>query len=218
MKAVLWDLDDTVLDTLEPRMEALAHAHRVVVGTETDPRELWRQHRGATIEAVGRDLVGDDWPRFVGTFRDHYFGREVPVPVFDGVAAVLHDIVASGRSNAIVTAKVSWGATAELQRAGLLHYFAAIVGYDDTDAHKPDAEPVLAALQRLTIYDPDDAMMIGDTPADIGAAKAAGCRSVAALWGSIDRAAVLAMEPDHVAESPFDIAEIIGTEPLETRP
>lgn len=215
MRAVLWDLDDTVLDTLEPRMEALAHAHRSVVGHDTDALALWRRYRGATIEAMGRDLAGEDYPRFVETFREHYFGREVPVPVFEGVATVLRDIVASGRSNAIVTAKVSWGAIGELQRAGLLEYFAAVVGFDDTDLHKPDPEPVLTALQRLTLDDPAEAMMIGDTPADIGAAQAAGCLSVAALWGSVDREAVLAMEPDHIAETPFDIAAIIGTEPLE---
>jgi pyrophosphatase PpaX len=216
MKAVLWDLDDTVLDTLEPRMDALAYAHRTVVGTETNPRELWRRYRGATIEAIGRDLVGDRHPQFVESFRGHYYSRQAPVLVFDGIAPVLRDIVASGRANAIVTAKVSWGATEELQRAGLLEYFAAVVGFDDTDAHKPDPEPVLTALQRLVIDDPREAMMIGDTPADIGAGKAAGCLSVAALWGSIDREAVLAMKPDRVAETPFDIAEIIGTVPVET--
>ncbi len=216
MKAVLWDLDDTVLDTIEPRMEALAHAHRLLVGADVDARELWRRYRGATIASIGRDLVGDQHPQFVETFRAHYFRREVPVPPFAGVAPVLHDIVASGRMNAIVTSKVSWGATAELLRAGLLEYFAAVVGYDDTDAHKPDPAPVLEALQRLTIDDPAEAMLVGDTPADIEAAKSAGCVAVAALWGSVDRDGVLAMEPDYVATSPFDIAAIIGTEPLET--
>lgn len=215
MKAVLWDLDDTVLDTLEPRMQALAHAHRQVVGSDTDPHEVWRRFRGATIEAMGRALVGDRYPAFVESFRDHYYRVEHPVASFEGIPTILADIVASGRQNAIVTAKVSWGATSELQRTGLLPYIATVVGFDDTERHKPDAEPVLTALQRIAIDEPEDVLMVGDTPADMGAARTAGCVAVAAMWGTLDREALLATEPDHVAESPFDVATIIGVEPLE---
>jgi phosphoglycolate phosphatase-like HAD superfamily hydrolase len=65
-----------------------------------------------------------------------------------------------------------------LRRHGLSGYFAAIVGSEDTDTLKPSPEPVLAAL-RLLDADPTEAWMIGDSVADVAAARSAGIRSIA---------------------------------------
>ena len=47
MTAVLWDMDDTLLNTLPGRMKALAYAHEACLGWKTDPEALWRSHRAA---------------------------------------------------------------------------------------------------------------------------------------------------------------------------
>ena len=59
MSALLWDLDDTLLITLPGRMKALAHAHEVCLGSRTDPEALWRSHRGGSLEAMGKRLLGE---------------------------------------------------------------------------------------------------------------------------------------------------------------
>ena len=212
MKALLWDLDDTLLDTFAGRMAALEHAHFVCLGTRIDGAALWRSHRGGTLEDLGRRLLGDDYRRFTAAYREHYYERTRPIRPFPGVEAVLAEFLAAELPMAVVTSKVAWGATEELAQTGLLQYFQCIVGFDDTELHKPDPEPIHVALERLCIDDTGEVVLIGDSPADIWAARNAGCRSVAALWGTLDPELTLDAMPDDRAESPAALFVLLAAE------
>lgn len=209
MKAILWDLDDTLLDTLSGRMAALAYAHERCLGTRTDPEALWRSHRGGSLELLGQRLLGDEGPRFAAAYRDHYYRSDRIVKPFAGVPELLRALSNAGFRHAIVTSKISWGATEELQQTGLLELFEAIVGVDDVEKAKPDPEPVYEALHRLCLDDPRDGVFVGDSPADIWTARNAGCASIAALWGTIDEELLLDATPDFCARSPGDVLQII---------
>ncbi len=209
MKAILWDLDDTLLDTLSGRMRALEHAHEECLGRKVDPVALWRSHRGGTIEDLAVRLLGADSARFVATYRDYYFTTAHEIRPYAGVEEVLATFAADHIPMCVVTSKIAWGATAELDRAGLLQYFEGVVGFDDTDLHKPDPEPVFAALDRLCLTAEPDVLFVGDSPADVWAARNAGVRSAAALWGTLDEELLLDANPDHRARTPADVLEII---------
>ncbi len=208
MSAILWDMDDTLLETLPDRMKALAHAHEVCLGRRTDPLALWRSHRGGSLEALGQRLLGSDGPRFVTTYRDCYYNLPRDIRPYNGVPEVLEVLLAAGTPMGVVTSKLAWGATDELERAGILKHFQAVVGSDDTDLHKPDPEPIFAALDRMLIDDAAGVVFIGDSPADIFAARNAGCRSVAALWGTLDEELLRDASPDHVVNRPSGILGI----------
>lgn len=209
MSAILWDLDDTLLNTLPARMESLAYAHQVVLGQPVDPIELWRSNRGGTLEDLARRLVGDGYQRFARVYREHYYGRDRAIRPFDGIEPVLRSLHAAGIPMAVVTSKVSYGATEELEAAGLLQYFRAVVGFDDTERHKPDPEPVYAALDRLLADHPARVAFVGDSPADVWAARNAGVRSIAALWGTVDAEALLEAVPDFTARTPGAVLELV---------
>jgi len=209
MSAILWDMDDTLLETLPDRMKALAHAYEACLGRRTDPLALWRSHRGDTLEALGMRLLGGDAQRFVTTYREFYYNLPRDVRPYAGVRDVLEFFLAAGTPMGVVTSKLSWGATDELDRAGILHCFQAVVGSDDTDTHKPDPEPVYAALDRMLIDNPADVVFVGDSPADVFAARNAGCRSVAALWGTLDEELLREAAPDHIARQPAEVMTIV---------
>ncbi|MCC7363574.1 MAG: HAD-IA family hydrolase [Dehalococcoidia bacterium] len=209
MKALLWDLDDTLLNTAPARMKALGHAHEVCLGTRTDPWALWVSHRGGSLEALAQRLMGAEGPRFVKAYREYYYGLPGRAPAFDGIGEVLAACHDGGIKMAVVTQKISWGATDELEAAGLLRYFAAIVGVDDVEHHKPDPEPVFAAMDRLLVTEPADVALVGDSPADIFAARNAGCTSIAALWGMLDMELTLDAAPDYTARTPGDILDVL---------
>jgi pyrophosphatase PpaX len=193
-------------------MRALEHAYERCVGGQTDPLALWRSHRGGTIEALGQRLVGNDYRRFVTVYREYYYTHNRQVPVFDGVAEVLGALHAHGVPMAVVTSKISWGATDELQSAGLLQYFAAVVGVDDTEHHKPDPEPIFTALERLLVDDPEPVAFIGDSPADVFAARNAGCVSIAAHWGTLDAELLQDATPTFRADAPRDVLGLLAME------
>ncbi|MBI5947871.1 MAG: HAD family hydrolase [Chloroflexi bacterium] len=208
MRAVLWDMDDTLLETLPGRMKSLAHAYETCLGQRTDPRALWVSHRGGTLEEMGVRLLGDDWRRFVAAFRDHYYGNPRDIRPYPGIESTLESIAADGIPMAVVTSKVSWGAVEELAQGGILSYFAAVVGHDDTELHKPDPEPVFAALDRLMVDSPAGTVFVGDSPADVWAARNAGCVAVAALWGTLDEELLRDAAPDHVAALPHEVLAV----------
>ncbi|MGH2632118.1 MAG: HAD family hydrolase [Tepidiformaceae bacterium] len=202
MRALLWDLDDTLLDTLPWRMASLEYAYFACMGTRTDPLALWRSQRGGTLEELGRRLLGDGYLRFTTLYREHYYANGRAIRPFAGVEAVLAECLAVELPMAVVTSKVAWGATEELAESGLLRYFQCVVGFDDTEQHKPDPEPILSALERMCVDDVADVAFVGDSPADIWAARNAGCRSVAALWGTLDAELLMDAMPDFHAETP----------------
>lgn len=208
-KALLWDLDDTLLNTLPGRMKALAHAYETVVGGKTDPMALWVSHRGGTLEDLGRRLVGEDFQRFTTVYRDRYYTLERNISAYEGVESVLEAFLEAEIPMAVVTSKVAWGATEELSRAGLLRYFQAVVGFDDTDLHKPDPEPIFTAMERLCIDEAEGIVFVGDSPADVWAARNAGCKSVAALWGTLDAELLMDAMPDHKAQAPAEILALL---------
>ena len=205
MKAVFWDLDDTVLNTLPARMDALAGTYEDCLGTRPDAERVWREHNGETLEALARSLMGDDWLRFAERYRERYYAIEFELEPFPGVVDVLDALRADGLELAVVTSKISWGATGELTRTGLLDRFATVVGHDDCDRHKPEPDPLFVAMERMALDEPGQIAYIGDTPSDVKAGRAAGCHAIGATWGSLDPGRVRAESPDLLAEHPSGV-------------
>ena len=205
MKAVFWDLDDTVLNTLPARMDALAGTYEDCLGTRPDAERVWREHNGETLEALARSLMGDDWLRFAERYRERYYAIDFQLEPFPGVVDVLDALRADGLELAVVTSKISWGATGELTRTGLLDRFATVVGHDDCDRHKPEPDPLFVAMERMALAEPGQIAYIGDTPSDVKAGRAAGCHAIGATWGSLDAERVRAESPDLLAEHPSEV-------------
>ena len=89
-----------------------------------------------------------------------------------------------GRRLGIVSAKRRRTVELAFAQVPLGHLFDVIVGGDDTVRQKPDAEPLLYALDRLGAA-PAEAAYVGDSPYDMEAARAGGLYAVGVTWGRI---------------------------------
>lgn len=83
-----------------------------------------------------------------------------------------------------------------------------MVCYHDTRQHKPHPEPILRGLSMIGVR-AADAVAVGDDPRDTAAARAAGVYSIGALWGAIDRDALIKSGPDSLCESVSELREVI---------
>jgi pyrophosphatase PpaX len=206
---VLFDLDGTVVDSGAIILASMRHATREVLGTEHSDEELMQAVGGPGLEAQMAVFAPDRIDELVRVYRAHNEPLHDELEACVGMVDVLEQLHAEGRRLGVVTAKRR--STVELAFASvpIAHLFETVVGGDETERHKPDPEPLLLAAARMGA-DPAQTAYVGDSPFDIGAARAAGMYSIAVTWGRIhDRARLEEAEPDAIVDSAEELLELV---------
>ena len=185
-RLVLFDLDGTLLDSA-PDMVATVNRMRATRGQGAMALAEVRPHvsRGsrAMSAAAFPELVGEIPPEMIREFLETYeleLGRS-GAP-FDGVAELLDAIEADGARWGIITNKPEYLARQLMPLLGWESRCAILLGGDSLPERKPHPLPLLHAAATLGVTI-DDCAYVGDDRRDIDAARAAGMRSVVALWG-----------------------------------
>ena len=219
-KAVIFDLDDTLIDSFDSRRYALEKVFRLAgIQTPTAHEFLTglsgRQLLGSLETlAPGQHIEGTSLSE---AYRDFYWSKRPGlINLFPGIRALLRDLHSSGCRLGVFTQKVRefeiegrrCGASNELDELEVASLFSVVVGFEDVACHKPDPEGVELALNRLGVL-AKDALLVGDSAADIEAAKAAGCPSCYATWGIQADAAPPGTSPDYVARSPSELRPLV---------
>ena len=185
-KLALFDLDGTLLDSA-PDMVATINRMRERRGQGTMPLAELRPHvsRGARAMSAAAfpELGGEVPPELIREFLDTYDSElgHHGLP-FDGVPELLDALEAAGGQWGIVTNKPEYLARKLMPLLGWESRCAVLIGGDTLPQRKPHPLPLLHAAEALGI-DIVDCVYVGDDQRDIEAARAAGMRSVVALWG-----------------------------------
>ena len=202
----LFDLDGTLIDSGPMILASMKHAAQTVLGRDIPEEVLAAAVGGPGLVAQMRALDPERVDDLVAVYRAHNEPLHDELEAFWEVVEVLPRLRAEGRRLGIVTAKRH--ASVQLafdQLPGLEANFDVIIGAEDTARHKPDPEPLLAALERLDAA-PHEAAYVGDSPFDIRAAKAAGMHAVAVSWGGIHGPEALEREePDVLVRHAEDL-------------
>jgi phosphoglycolate phosphatase len=177
-RAVLFDWDNTLVDSWDTIHDALRHCFTRMGREPWTIEEVKARTRLSLAEAFP-PLFGERWQEA----RDHYFQRfhEVhlerikPLP---GAVAMLDALAALGMPLAVVSNKTGATLRKEAAHFGWTRRFAKLVGAGDAGADKPAAAPVLLALQALGVPAGTEAWYVGDTAMDMQCAANAGCHGV----------------------------------------
>jgi pyrophosphatase PpaX len=209
-RIVLFDLDGTLIDSGPIILASMQHAVRSVLGREIPPEELGMHIGGQGIVAQMTAIDAEHADALLEAYKEHNDGLHETLGAFDDLVALLPGLKAQERKLGIVTAKRHRTVGLALHRFPALEdVFDVVVAFEDTDRHKPEPDPVLLAVEKLG-GEPAAAVYIGDSPFDIGAAKAAGVFSVAVGWGGIHPdERLLAEEPDAFVRTPEELLGVI---------
>ncbi len=119
------------------------------------------------------------------------------VEVHAGIEQLLQFLKGRGVHLAVFTGKGRRTTAITMAAAGLQQYFQLIVSGNDVTRHKPDPEGILKVLTTFHVP-PGQVLMVGDSLADISAARGAGVRVASVLWDSYDTERVLRAGADYV--------------------
>jgi len=186
-KAVLFDLDGTLLDTLQD----LAISTNLALqkyGYAMHPVDAYRYFVGDGVEKlIWRTVPGSRedpalTSRMVREMRTQYSQRWMNSRLYDGIAEMLDGVVAGQKSMAVFSNKPHQAAQ-DCIRVLLSHWsFQAVLGVDENTPRKPDPSGAISIAAQLQI-DPEFFAYLGDTDTDMKTALAAGMYPVGALWG-----------------------------------
>ena len=182
VQAILFDLDGTLIDTIDLILASMRHATETVLG-EALPDHVLMHNVGVPLRVQMREFDLDRAEELLSCYREHNeIVHDDLVAEYPGVEDGLAALSEAGYRLAIVTSKSKPVAMRGLDAFGLAHYFETVVAYEDTAIHKPEPEPLLEAARRLGVPVAECAY-VGDSPHDMNAAIAAGAVPIAALWG-----------------------------------
>jgi pyrophosphatase PpaX len=207
----LFDLDGTLLDSLELILDSYRHTLTVHRGV-APPDEVWIAGIGTPLRTQLAPHTEDaqELERFVDTYREYNFAHhDAKTCAFPGIHESVSALKKAGKALGIVTSKARKGTGKGLRVSRLEGLFDAIVAADDVDKHKPDPTPVLRALELLQV-EGDQTVFIGDSPFDMAAGRAAGVWTAAALWGPFERPVLEVHSPNYWLSEPADILSIDG--------
>lgn len=207
--AVLFDLDGTLIDSVELILSSYRHTLQVHRG-EIPPDDVWLAGLGTPLWVQFRHFTDDpaEIDAMIATYREHNLAHhDAMVRPYPGVKEAVRTLRDRARL-ALVTSKLRSGALRGLDRVGMGDWFEVVVAADDVERTKPDPEPVLRALEALGAP-AARAVFVGDSPHDLVAGRAAGVRTAAVLWGPFPRRQLAEARPDYWIEDPDALGGLV---------
>ncbi len=211
LRAVLFDMDGTLLDTA-PDFIAICQAMLAERGFPRVDDKLIRDEisGGAKAMVSAAFAMSPDAPEFEA-LRLEFLARyqtdcAVHSKLFDGMAELLADIEKANLIWGVVTNKPVRFAQPIMEQLGLSERSALLICPDHVTKSKPDPEPLLLACKMLAL-DPASVLFVGDDLRDIESGRDAGTKTAAVRYGYIHPHD----NPDHWG------ADVVVNHPLELR-
>lgn len=203
-KAIIYDIDGTVLNTLNMNMYPLM---KII---KEEKNEDWTFEQVLKFAAYPGMKVMEElqvqepektyarWVQYVNEYEDGASLYEGFIEVFEALKK--HCI------QAVVSAKTTKQYQIDFVDKGLDAYMQVAILADDTTKHKPDPEPLLVCLQKIGVK-PEEAIYIGDAFSDYQAAKNAKMDFGYATWGSVSSQGI--ENPTYVFNQPMELLQLI---------
>jgi phosphoglycolate phosphatase len=205
---ILFDLDGTLIDSTEAILESFDIAFKTFE-TPVPDVELIKAEIGHPLDVMFATLGVEDVhvDAHVQAYKMHYRKISCAKTVLLPEAREAVELASKHAVLGVVTTKTAKYSIEILEHMGLMSYFDVLVGREDVENPKPHPEPIFKALSKLQ-SDKSRYWMIGDTPMDILAAKAANINSVAVTCGYADEALLL-KHTDNVSKTALEAVKFI---------
>lgn len=209
MRAVLFDLDGTLLDSERNDIQAMSRLFYDDLGLDMDMREI-SEYIGVSSREVLEQLAPDRVEELLAVWLEYQQELLVDSHLFPGITETLLSLSQSNLSLGVVTGQNKAELDVTRRHIGIDDLIEVWVSADDAPFSKPHPAPVCLALDMLGCP-PGQAIMIGDTRFDMEAGRQAGTLIGVALWGAKDLAPLFDFRPDFIFEHPQQVQNLFCT-------
>ncbi len=196
IKAVIFDLDNTLLDFIKMKQRAIHAAVSAMIeaGLDRDPDtafeeiiKLYQDHGWENQQVFDDYLISQlgkvDYKLLAAGVVAYRRNREASLVTYPNVNRTLIKLMKMGLRLAVVSDAPSREAWLRIYYLNLHHVFDLVVTYDDTGVRKPSPKPFQLALDTLGLKS-DEVLMVGDWPErDVVGARQLGIKSIYARYG-----------------------------------
>lgn len=210
LRAVLFDIDGTLVDTVPALIPGLGDAFEKYAGLRPSDEvirgmigmPLSQQMRLFQLHEPSEEQLREMMDFAIGRF-EHYKDRETPFgPAVQALIRLSHEDFRIG----LVTSKSQVELTTFLDRFEAAAFVDVAVCSSDVEKPKPHADSALLACERLAVA-PGETVLIGDSIFDMQCAQRAGIPAYAVTYGAGEEQALLAENPARVFRTPEEVYE-----------
>jgi HAD superfamily hydrolase (TIGR01509 family) len=218
IKAVIFDVDGTLIDTVDLHADAWVQALKHF-GYEIAFQDM-RSQIGKGGDQILHGLLPPDVIEQradeIKDYRADLFKRDYlhRARAFPGVRELFERIRASGQRAVLASSGTEEEVEQYKEIAGIADLIDSATSSDDAERSKPFPDIFQAALAKLSPLGPDEAVVIGDTPYDAEAARKAGIKSIGVLTGGFAEQALKDAGCIAVYDGPEDILKNYDASPL----
>lgn len=212
IKAVIFDLDGTLLDTLGDLADGVNYALTQYGYPERSIDEV--RHfvgngvRNLMQQAIPEGLMSPHFEECLHTFKDYYSkNMQNKTRPYDGVLEMLDAVRDAGCKSAIVSNKFD-RAVKELAKDHFGGHIEVAIGESSRTPKKPAPDCVYEALMQIGVSK-EQAIYVGDSEVDVRTAHNAGIPCVAVTWGFRDRDVLVAEGADYIIDRPAELMQLI---------
>ena len=217
-KAVLFDVDGTLIDTVDLHAQAWVEAlrHFDVETTFEDMRLQIGKGGDQLLQGLLPPGRIEDEADKIQSFRSELFKRNYlpQARAFPGVRELFEQIRSRGQRIVLASSGKAEEVEAYKEIAGIADLIDDATSSDDAERSKPFPDIFRAAFNKLGLLSATEAMVVGDTPYDAEAARQAGLASVGVLCGGFAEDVLRASGCVAVYRDPQHLAEAYDTSPL----
>ena len=208
IKAILFDLDGTLLDTNELILTSFREAFKNVLNIEPPDDEIARLFGKPLVQSL-IPYTEDKLDELVTTYRAlNEVKHDTMCYAFPEVKDMLSELKGMGIKLGIVTSKRKVMADRGLKIAGIYDFLDVVITPEATEKHKPDPQPALEACRLLGV-NPNEAIMVGDATFDIMCGRDAGCKTIGVKYTVVPLEELISSNPDYLIDNPMEIIEIV---------
>jgi len=211
IKAVLFDLDGTLVDSLEAIVNAVEKALESR-GLKCDSAKVVKMI-GLPLENIfgvlAPNLSKQEIWQLVNEYRKYYMTYHLEnTTIHPSAQLVLRKLKAKGFKLGIITSKYRKPVMDVLFHFGIAELFDSVVTGYEVKKHKPKPDIVLEAAKRLGV-NPKQCVVVGDSPVDVESGKRAGSFTIAVVSNTYDRKLLEDAKPTIVIEQLEEILKIV---------